>query len=109
MPELTFNVSIDPNFDNIKTLRDALAKAVTPNGGYRAMTTDDSIEAGGIGEQMVGAEWWIPEAGCDSLEQTLDSIKGKIDVALHAWCADNMRTASLSSQDNNFTPRSENV
>jgi hypothetical protein len=59
--------------------------AVKPNGGYRALTTDDDISGEFIGEQQVGVEWWLPEHGCDSLENTLDSITYRLLAAVRDW------------------------
>jgi len=69
----------------LKRLCDDLAAAVKPNGGYRVLTTNDDISDEFIGEQLVGVEWWLPQHGCDSLENTLDSIKGRILAAARDW------------------------
>jgi hypothetical protein len=36
---------------------------------------------------MVQVEWWIPQHGCDSLENTLDAIKARILFAVRDWLA----------------------
>jgi hypothetical protein len=76
---------MDLSSECLKRLCDGLAAAVKPNGGYRALTTDDDISGEFIGEQQVGVEWWLPEHGCDSLENTLDSIKGRLFAAVRDW------------------------
>jgi hypothetical protein len=83
--ELTVNLRMDLSSECLKRLCDGLAAAVKPNGGYRALTTDDDISGEFIGEQQVGVEWWLPEHGCDSLENTLDSIKGRLLAAVRDW------------------------
>jgi hypothetical protein len=83
--ELTVNLRMDLSSECLKRLCDGLAAAVKPNGGYRALTTDDDISGEFIGEQQVGVEWWLPEHGCDSLENTLDSIKGRLFAAVRDW------------------------
>jgi hypothetical protein len=83
--ELTVNLRMDLSSECLKRLCDGLAAAVKPNGGYRALTTDDDISGEFIGEQQVGVEWWLPEHGCDSLENTLDSIKGRLRAAVRDW------------------------
>jgi hypothetical protein len=83
--ELTVNLRMDLSSECLKRLCDGLAAAVKPNGGYRALTTDDDISGEFIGEQQVGVEWWLPEHGCDSLENTLDSIKGRLLAAVQDW------------------------
>jgi hypothetical protein len=83
--ELTVNLRMDLSSESLERLCDGLAAAVKPNGGYRALTTDDDISGEFIGEQQVGVEWWLPEHGCDSLENTLDSIKGRLLAAVRDW------------------------
>jgi hypothetical protein len=83
--ELTVNLRMDLSSESLERLCDGLAAAVKPNGGYRALTTDDDISGEFIGEQQVGVEWWLPEHGCDSLENTLDSIKGRLFAAVRDW------------------------
>jgi hypothetical protein len=83
--ELTVNLRMDLSSECLKRLCDGLAAAVKPNGGYRALTTDDDISGEFIGEQQVGVEWWLPEHGCDSLENTLDSINGRLFAAVRDW------------------------
>jgi hypothetical protein len=83
---LTINLQIDASPECLKRLCDGLAAAVKPNGGYRASTLDD-LPLGTGGDQMVQVEWWIPEHGCDSLENTLDAIKGRLLVAVRDWWA----------------------
>jgi hypothetical protein len=83
--ELTVNLRMDLSSECLERLCDGLAAAVKPNGGYRALTTDDDISGEFIGEQQVGVEWWLPEHGCDSLENTLDSIKGRVFAAVRDW------------------------
>jgi hypothetical protein len=83
--ELTVNLRMDLSSECLERLCDGLAAAVKPNGGYRALTTDDDISGEFIGEQQVGVEWWLPEHGCDSLENTLDSIKGRLLAAVRDW------------------------
>ena len=83
--ELTVNLRMDLSSESLERLCDGLAAAVKPNGGYRALTTDDDISGEFIGEQQVGVEWWLPEHGCDSLQNTLDSIKGRVFAAVRDW------------------------
>lgn len=86
---LTVGIEIDTSPDSIGRLCDALVKTVRPGSGYRALTSDDLKPGeeitGGAGEQIVGVEWWLPQLGCDSLEQTLDSIKERITLAVRDW------------------------
>jgi len=82
--ELTLNLRIDPSPECLKRLCDALTAAVKPDGGYKAATSDDSAIGDG-GDQMVQVEWWIPQHGCDSLENTLDAIKGRLLIAVRDW------------------------
>jgi hypothetical protein len=83
---LTVNLQIDASPECFKRLCDGLAAAVKPNGGYKAATTDDPAPGTGC-DQMVQVEWWIPQHGCDSLENTLDAIKGRLLVAVRDWWA----------------------
>jgi hypothetical protein len=83
--ELTVNLRMDLSSECLKRLCDGLAAAVIPNGGYRELTTDDDISGEFIGEQTVGVTWWLPEHGCDSLENTLDAIKGRLCAAVRDW------------------------
>jgi hypothetical protein len=84
-PDLTVKIQIDPSFECLQRLFDGLNAAVKPDGGYRAQTTDDPMVQTGC-EQMVGVEWWLPQHGCDnSLENTLDAIKGRILAAILNW------------------------
>jgi hypothetical protein len=83
--QITVSVRMDLSSECLKRLCDSLTAAVKPNGGYRELTTDDVISGESIGEQQVGVEWWLPEDGCDSLENTLDSIKGRLLVAVQDW------------------------
>jgi hypothetical protein len=83
--ELTVNLRMDLSSECLKRLCDGLAAAVTPNGGYRELTTDDDISGEFIGEQLVFVTWWLPEHGCDSLENTLDAIKGRLCAAVRDW------------------------
>ena len=80
--ELTVNLRMDLSSECLKRLCDGLAAAVIPNGGYRELTTDDDISGEFIGEQQVSVTWWLPEHGCDSLENTLDAIKGRLCAAV---------------------------
>ena len=82
--ELTLNLRIDPSPECLKRLCDGLAAAVKPDGGYRAATLEDP-DIGDGGDQMVQVEWWIPQHGCDSLENTLDAIKGRLLIAVRDW------------------------
>jgi hypothetical protein len=82
---LTVSLRMDLSFECLKRLCDGLAAAVKPNGGYREITTDDDIASGFTGDQQVGVTWWLPEHGCDSLETTLDAIKGRLLVAVRDW------------------------
>lgn len=82
--ELTVNIQIDTSPECLQRLFDGLNAAVKPDGGYRAQTTDDPMVQTGC-EQMVGVEWWLPQHGCDSLENTLDAIKGRILTAVFKW------------------------
>ena len=82
--ELTVNLQIDASSECLKRLCDGLAAAVKPDGGYAAATTDDPAPGTGC-DQMVQVEWWIPQHGCDSLENTLDAIKGRLAVAVRDW------------------------
>jgi hypothetical protein len=66
------NLRMDLSSECMKRLCNGLVAAVKPNGGYRALTTDD-------------VEWWLPEHGCDSLENTLDAIKGRLCAAVRDW------------------------
>jgi hypothetical protein len=52
--ELTVNLRMDLSSESLERLCDGLAAAVKPNGGYRALTTDDDISGEFIGEQQVG-------------------------------------------------------
>ena len=81
---LTLNLRIDPSPVCLKRLCDGLAAAVKPDGGYRAATLED-LDIGDGGDQMVQVEWWIPQHGCDSLENTLDAIKGRLLIAVRDW------------------------
>jgi hypothetical protein len=83
--ELTVNLRMDLSSECLKRLCDGLAAAVIPNGGYRELTTDDDISGEFIGEQQVSVTWWLPEHGCDSLENTLDAIKGRLCAAVRDW------------------------
>jgi hypothetical protein len=83
--ELTVNLRMDLSSECLKRLCDGLAAAVKPNGGYRELTTDDDISGEFIGEQLVFVTWWLPEHGCDSLENTLDAIKGRLCAAVRDW------------------------
>jgi hypothetical protein len=83
---LNVNLIIDTSPENLKRLCDGLAAAVTPNGGYEAATIDDPAPGTG-GDQMVQVQWWIPQHGCDSLENTLDAIKYRISIAVTDWLA----------------------
>jgi hypothetical protein len=83
--ELTVNLRMDLSSECLKRLCDGLAAAVIPNGGYRELTTDDDISGEFIGEQTVGVTWWLPEHGRDSLENTLDAIKGRLCAAVRDW------------------------
>jgi hypothetical protein len=82
---LTVSLRMDLSSECLKRLCDGLAAAVKPNGGYREITTDDDIASGFTGDQQVGVTWWLPEHGCDSLENTLDAIKGRLLVAVRNW------------------------
>jgi hypothetical protein len=82
---LTVSLRMDLSSECLKRLCDGLAAAVNPNGGYREITTDDDIASGFTGDQQVGVTWWLPEHGCDSLENTLDAIKGRLLVAVRNW------------------------
>ena len=82
--ELTLNLRIDPSPECLKRLCDGLTAAVKPDGGYRAATSEDPV-IGDCGDQMVQVEWWIPQQGCDSLENTLDAIKGRLLIAVRDW------------------------
>jgi hypothetical protein len=82
---LTVSLRMDLSSECLKRLCDGLAAAVKPNGGYREITTDDDIASGFTGDQQVGVTWWLPEYGCDSLENTLDAIKGRLLVAVRNW------------------------
>ena len=82
--ELTLNLRIDPSPECLKRLCDALTAAVKPDGGFRAATLDDPVIGDG-GDQIVQVEWWIPQHGCDSLENTLDAIKGRLLIAVRNW------------------------
>jgi hypothetical protein len=81
---LTVNIQIDPSPECFQRLFDGLNAAVKPDGGYRAQTTDDPTVQTGC-EQVVGVECWLPQHGCDSLENTLDAIKGRILAAVFKW------------------------
>jgi hypothetical protein len=83
---LNVNLTIDTSPENLKRLCDGLAAAVTPNGGYEAATTDDPAPGTGA-DQMVQVQWWIPQHGCDSLENTLDGIKHRIGRVVTDWWA----------------------
>ena len=82
---LTVSLRMDLSSECLKRLCDGLAAAVKPNGGYREITTDDDIASGFTGDQQVGVMWWLPEHGCDSLENTLDAIKSRLLVAVRNW------------------------
>ena len=84
--ELSVSLRIDSSTESLKRLCDGLAAAVKPDGGYAAATSDDLPPSTG-GEQMVQVEWWIPQHGCDSLENTLDAIKARILFAVRDWLA----------------------
>jgi hypothetical protein len=83
--EPTVNLRMDLSSECLKRLCDGLADAVIPNGGYRELTTDDDISGEFIGEQQVSVTWWLPEHGCDSLENTLDAIKCRLCAAVRDW------------------------
>jgi len=83
---LTVNLQIDVSPECLKRLCDGLAAAVKPDGGYKAATTDDPAPGTGC-DQMVQVEWWVPQHGCDSLENTLDAIKGRLLAAVRDWWA----------------------
>jgi len=83
--EVAVNLRMDLSSECLKRLCDGLAAAVIPNGGYRELTTDDDISGEFIGEQQVSVTWWLPEHGCDSLENTLDAIKGRLCAAVRDW------------------------
>jgi len=83
---LNVNLKLDTSPECLKRLVDGLTKAVTPNGGYEAVSPNDSpFVTHGI--QIVQGERWIPQYGCDSLENTLDAIKYKITCAVTDWFA----------------------
>jgi hypothetical protein len=82
---LTVSLRMDLSSECLKRLCDGLAAAVKPNGGYREITTDDDIASESAGDQQVGVTRWLPEHGCDSLENTLDAIKGRLLVAVRNW------------------------
>ena len=84
--ELTVNLQIDASAECLNRLCNGLAAAVKPDGGYMAATSEDLVIGDG-GDQMVQVEWWIPQHGCDSLENTLDAIKGKLAIAVRDWWA----------------------
>jgi hypothetical protein len=84
--ELSVSLRIDLSTESLKRLCDGLAAAVKPDGGYAAAASDDLPLSTG-GEQMVQVEWWIPQHGCDSLENTLDAIKARILFAVRDWLA----------------------
>ena len=83
---LTVNLRIDASTESLNQLCDKLARAVKPDGGYEAATTDDPSPGTGC-DQLVQVQWWIPQHGCDSLENTLDAIKGRLLVAVRDWWA----------------------
>ena len=83
---LNVNLKLDTSPECLKRLCDGLTKAVTPSGGYEAVSPNDSpFVTHGI--QIVQGERWIPQYGCDSLENTLDAIKYRIGRAVVAWWA----------------------
>ena len=82
--ELTLNLRIDTSPECLKRLCDGLSAAVKPDGGYRAATLEDPV-IGDCGDQMVQVAWWIPQHGCDSLENTLDAIRGRLLIAVRDW------------------------
>jgi hypothetical protein len=95
---LNVNLSIDTSPENLKRLCDGLTAAVTPNGGYEAATTDDPAPGTG-GDQVVQVQWWIPQHGCDSLENTLDAIKYRIGRAVMDWWATALVPAALAQPE----------
>jgi hypothetical protein len=84
--ELAVNLQIDTTPECLKRLCDGLAAAVRPNGGYKAATLDDPAPGTGC-DQMVLVEWWVPQHGCDSLENTLDAIRFRLIGAVRDWWA----------------------
>ena len=84
--ELTVNLQIDASSECLNRLCDGLAAAVKPDGGYKAFTLDDPAPNAGC-DQMVQLQWYIPQHGCDSLENTLDAIKGRLLAAVRDWWA----------------------
>jgi hypothetical protein len=84
--ELAVNLQIDTTPECLKRLCDGLAAAVRPDGGYKAATLDDPAPGTGC-DQMVLVEWWVPQHGCDSLENTLDAIRFRLMGAVRDWWA----------------------
>jgi hypothetical protein len=95
---LNVNLKLDTSPECLKRLVDCLIKAVTPNGGYEAATTDDPAPGTG-GDQMVQVQWWIPQHGWDSLENTLDAIKYRITSAVTDWWATALVSAALAQPE----------
>lgn len=81
----TVNLRVDASPECLKLLCDGLAAAVKPDGGYAAATSDDPPPGPDCYCQTVGVECWIPQHGCDSLENTLDAIKARILTAVMDW------------------------
>lgn len=79
------NLHMDLSSESLKRLCDDLVAAVKPDGGYRALTSGDGIDGEFPDAQQVGVEWWLPEHGCDSLENTLDAIRCRLLVAVRNW------------------------
>ena len=94
------SLHLDLSPESLKRLCDGLAAAVKPDGGYRALTTndDDISDRGFVVEQQVGVEWWLPKHGTDSLENTLDAIKGGLIVAVQDWLPTALIPASHSEK-----------
>ena len=95
---LTVNLQIDASAKCLDRLCDGLAAAVKPDGGYKAATTDDPAPGNGC-DQMVQVEWWVPQHGCDSLENTLDAIKGRLLAAVRDWWATALAPTTPTTPD----------
>ncbi len=95
--KLTMSVNVSPETKRfvaiLERLCDELTKAVTPEGGY-----EPASEYEGGGAQIVGGERWEPRFGCDSLEQTLDSIKGRLATTVYKWAIDEMKITTEEVQ-----------